>query len=76
MLDIKELREELLEHAMEYLDEKHKTQKSFAKMFFKHKLTQGVPMDTYMTFMPQMYTPQEAIDLAKAMEAYVTGNAK
>ena len=33
MLDIKELREELLEHAMEYLDEKHQTQKSFAKMF-------------------------------------------
>ena len=74
MLDIKELREELLEHAMEYLDEKHQTQKSFAKMFFKHKLTQGMMVDNYQTYMPQIYTPQEAIDLAKAMEAYVTGN--
>jgi hypothetical protein len=26
-----------------------------------------------MSYMPQIYTPQEAIDLAKAMEAYVTG---
>ena len=76
MLDIKELREELLENAMDYLDEKHQTQKCFAKMFFKHKLTQGIPVDNYTNFMPQMYSPQEAIDLAKAMEMYVMGNNK
>jgi len=73
MLDIKELREELLEHAMEYLDEKHQTQKCFAKMFFKHKLTQGMMVDNYQSYMPQIYTPQEAIELAKAMETYVIG---
>ncbi|NDH29919.1 MAG: hypothetical protein EBX72_05445 [Betaproteobacteria bacterium] len=76
MLDIKELREELLENAMDYLDEKHKTQKCFAKMFFQHKLTQGIPIENYTNFMPIMYAPQEAIELAKAMEAYVMGNNK
>jgi hypothetical protein len=73
MSDIKELREELLEEAMEYLEEKFKTQKAFAKMFFKHKLSQGIPIDNYTAYMPQIYAPQEAIDLAKSMEAYVVG---
>jgi len=76
MLDIKELREELLENAMDYLDERHQTQKCFAKMFFKHKLTQGISIDNYTNFMPQMYAPQEAIELARAMEMYVMGNNK
>jgi exoribonuclease II len=77
MADIHELREELLEEAMEYLDTKFRTHKKFAKLFFEHKLKQGVPIDSYTTYMPQIYTPQEAIDLAKAMEAYVvSGNGK
>jgi hypothetical protein len=77
MADVHELREELLEQAMEYLDCKFRTQKKFAKLFFEHKLKQGVPIDNYTSFMPTIYTPQEAIDLAKAMEAYVVGtNAK
>jgi hypothetical protein len=73
MMDIHELREELLEQAMEHLDCKFRTQKKFAKMFFEYKLKQGIPIDNYMSYMPQIYTPQEAIDLAKAMEAYVVG---
>jgi hypothetical protein len=76
MADIHELREELLEEAMEYLEEKFKTQKAFAKMFFKHKLDQGIPIENYTNFMPIIYAPQEAIELAKAMEAYVMGNGK
>lgn len=73
MADIHELREELLEHAMEYLDCKFRTQKKFAKLFFEYKLKQGVPIDNYISYMPTIYAPQEAIDLAKAMEAYVVG---
>ena len=73
MADIHELREELLEHAMEYLDCKFRTQKKFAMLYFEYKLKQGIPIDNYTTYMPQIYTPQEAIDLAKAMEAYVVG---
>jgi hypothetical protein len=73
MADIHELREELLEEAMEYLDCKFRTQKKFATLYFEHKLKQGIPIDNYMSYMPQIYTPQEAIDLAKAMEAYVVG---
>jgi hypothetical protein len=42
-------------------------------MFFEHKLKQGVPIDNYLSFMPQIYTPQEALELAKAMEGYVMG---
>lgn len=74
MMDIHELREELLEQAMEYLDCKFRTQKKFARLYFEHKLKQGLPIDNYLSFMPTIYTPQEAIDLAKAMEAYVMGN--
>ena len=73
MADIHELREELLEEAMEYLDCKFRTQKKFAKLFFEYKLKQGIPIENYTAYMPQIYTPQEAIDLAKAMEAYVVG---
>jgi hypothetical protein len=73
MMDIHELREELLEHALEHLDCKFRTQKKFALMFFEHKLKQGVPIDNYLPFMPQIYTPQEALELAKAMEGYVMG---
>ena len=77
MADIHELREELLEEAMEYLDCKFRTQKKFAVLYFEHKLKQGTPIDNYLSYMPQIYTPQEAIELAKAMEAYVVGtNAK
>jgi hypothetical protein len=73
MMDIHELREELLEHALEHLDCKFRTQKKFALMFFEHKLKQGVPIDNYLPFMPQIYTPQEVLELAKAMEGYVMG---
>ena len=73
MMDIHELREELLEQAMEHLDCKFRTQKKFALMFFEHKLKQGVPIDNYMSYMPQIYTPEEVLGLAKAMEAYVMG---
>jgi hypothetical protein len=77
MADIHELREELLEHALEHLDCKFRTQKKFALMFFEHKLKQGVPIDNYVSFMPQIYTPEEVLNLAKAMEAYVvSGNGK
>ncbi len=77
MADIHELREELLEHALEHLDCKFRTQKKFALMFFEHKLKQGVPIDNYVSFMPQIYTPEEVLSLAKAMEAYVvSGNSK
>jgi hypothetical protein len=77
MADIHELREELLEHALEHLDCKFRTQKKFALMFFEHKLKQGVPIDNYISFMPQIYTPEEVLNLAKAMEAYVvSGNSK
>jgi hypothetical protein len=77
MADIHELREELLEHALEHLDCKFRTQKKFALMFFEHKLKQGVPIDNYISFMPQIYTPEEVLNLAKAMEAYVvSGNGK
>jgi len=72
-MDIYELREELLENAMKYLDEKFQTQRAFAKMFFKQKLTQGAAVDSYSTYMPQIYVPQEAIDLAKSMETYIMG---
>jgi len=73
MADIHELREELLEHAMEYLDCKFRTHKKFAILFFEHKLKQGIPIESYTSYMPTIYTPQEAIDLAKAMETYVVG---
>ena len=73
MMDIHELREELLEHALEHLDCKFRTQKKFALLFFEHKLKQGVPIDNYLPFMPQIYTPQEVLELAKAMEGYVMG---
>ena len=77
MADIHELREELLEHALEHLDCKFRTQKKFALMFFEHKLKQGVPIDNYVSYMPQIYTPEEVLNLAKAMEAYVvSGNGK
>ena len=77
MADIHELREELLEHALEHLDCKFRTQKKFALMFFEHKLKQGVPIDNYISYMPQIYTPEEVLNLAKAMEAYVvSGNGK
>ena len=77
MADIHELREELLEHALEHLDCKFRTQKKFALMFFEHKLKQGVHIDNYISFMPQIYTPEEVLNLAKAMEAYVvSGNGK
>ena len=77
MADIHELREELLEHALEHLDCKFRTQKKFALMFFEHKLKQGVPIDNYVSYMPQIYTPEEVLNLAKAMEAYVvSGNSK
>jgi hypothetical protein len=72
-MDIYELREELLENAMDYLNCKFKTQKAFAKMFFEHKLTQGAAIDSYSSYLPQIYVPQEAIDLAKAMESYIMG---
>jgi hypothetical protein len=73
MMDIHELREELLEHALEHLDCKFRTEKKFALMFFEHKLKQGVPIDNYLPFMPKIYTPQEVLELAKAMEGYVMG---
>ena len=77
MADIHELREELLEHALGHLDCKFRTQKKFALMFFEHKLKQGVPIDNYVSYMPQIYTPEEVLNLAKAMEAYVvSGNGK
>lgn len=75
MADIHGLREELLEEAMEYLDCKFRTQKKFAKMFFEYKLKQGIPIENYTAYMPQIYAPQEAIDLAKTMEAYVMGTS-
>jgi hypothetical protein len=74
-MDIYELREELLEEALEYLEEKFKTQKKFAKMYFEHRLSQGQPIDSYTSFMPAIHTVQEAIDLAKQMEAYIMGTA-
>jgi len=73
MSDIKELRGELLEEAMDYLKQRFNIQKSFAKMFFEHKLTQGMPIENYTNYMPTIYSPQEAIDLAKQMESYVVG---
>jgi hypothetical protein len=44
-------------------------------MFFEYKLKQGIPIENYTTYMPQIYAPQEAIDLAKTMEAYVMGTS-
>jgi exoribonuclease II len=70
-MDVYELREKLLDDALEYLEERFDMHKKFAKMYFKYKLTQGLPVENYTTFMPPIHSPQEAIDLAKQMEAYI-----
>ena len=75
-MDIYELREKLLDNALEYLEDRFDMHNKFAKRFFEHKLVQGLPVDSYQTFMPQIHNPQEAIDIAKQMEAYImAGNA-
>jgi len=73
MADITALRKDLLEEAMEYLEERHSTQKKFAKMFLEEKLKLGLPIESYGSLIPQMYTPQEAIEIAKIMEGYIVG---
>jgi len=70
-MDIYELREKLLDDALEYLEDRFEMHQKFAKMFFKHKLTQGLPVDNYAAYMPPIHTPQEAVELAKLMESYI-----
>lgn len=75
-MDLAELREELLEEALEMLENKYKTHKKFAKMHFAHILTTNGKIESITQYMPTMYSTEEAIAMAKAMEAYVLGNAK
>jgi len=75
-MDLPELREELLEHALEMLGTKYKTSKKFATIHLEHALASNAKIDNIQAHVPQMYTVEEAINTAKLMEMYVLGLMK
>ena len=75
-MDLTELREELLEEALEMLENKYKTHKKFAKTHFSYLLANNGKIENMQQYMPSMYTVDEAIAMAKQMDSYALNTVK
>lgn len=71
-MELPELRSELLETAQEYLDDHYKIKRKFGEIAFEAALKTGTKtLANHLEFMPEMYTMQNVIQLAKQLEEYV-----
>ena len=72
MLDIPELRAELIETAQEYLDDQYKMNLKFGRVAFDAAVKAGTKTyKDYAEFFPPKYTMTDVMQLAKQLEMYV-----
>jgi hypothetical protein len=72
MLDLPELRSELLETAQEYLDDQYKITRKFGEVAFEAAVKSGAKtLADHKEFMPPMYTMTDVMKLAKELETFV-----
>ena len=72
MLDIPELRSELLETAQEYLDDHYKITRKFGEIAFEAAVKGGTKtLADHKEFIPEMYNMTDVMRLAKELEAFV-----
>lgn len=72
MLDMPELRSELLETAQEYLDDNYKITRKFGEIAFETAVKSGAKtLADHKEFMPPMYTMIDVMKLAKELETFV-----
>jgi hypothetical protein len=72
MMDLPELRSELLETAQEYLDDQHKLKRKFGEIAFEDAVKAGrKTLADHKEFIPEMYTMFDVMNLAKQLEAFV-----
>ena len=72
MMDIPELRAELLETAQEYLDDQYKLKRKFGEIAFEDAVKAGrKTLADHKEFIPEMYSMIDAMALAKQLEMFV-----
>ncbi len=72
MIDIPELRSELLETAQEYLDDNYKITRKFGEVAFEAAIKNGTKtLADHKEFIPPMYTMTDVMRLAKELEGFV-----
>ena len=72
MMDLPELRSELLETAQEYLDDQHKLKRKFGEIAFEDAVKSGrKTLADHKEFIPDIYTMLDVMNLAKQLEAFV-----
>lgn len=72
MMDLPELRAELLETAQEYLDDQYKITRKFGEVAFEAAIKAGTKtLAQHKEFVPEMYSMQDVMTMAKMLEAYI-----
>lgn len=72
MMDIPEMRAELLETAQEYLDDHYKLKRKFGEIAFEEAIKAGTKtLAQHAEFIPEMYTMHDVMLMAKQLEQFV-----
>ena len=72
MMDIPEMRAELLETAQEYLDDQYKIKRKFAEIAFEEAIKAGTKtLAQHAEFIPEPYSMHDVMVLAKQLEQFV-----
>lgn len=72
MMDLPELRAELLETAQEYLDDQYEITRKFGEIAFEAAIKAGTKtLAQHKEFIPDMYSMHDVMNMAKLLEAFI-----